>query len=217
MATPVQCRIVGLAIFRRPQREEQHALSYAAEVSGVLMPQPRAARVLANIARKGRELAAFLDYPVMPIALEDRLRSSRLQDVPPGIAVDAERQRFDQLPNHHRKRNALFYIAAHLDDQMKMVGHYNKIANGLDAIPRFMKAPYHGLEELGYGRRLDFTLRRYARKGHIAVDALRTLQRHHVEEWRLVVESRQPAHGLFRSLAKCHLLFILTYLRIAIK
>lgn len=171
MATPVQCRIVGLAIFRRPQREEQHApfcakrllvasgmpplpealgrkhdkrasgleyrvaacllarahegadasaaradalrlrdglppfaaalgplagaaerldhrqfekrriavgepfpsgerqLFYAAEIPGVLVAQPCAARILTDVARKGRKLAVFLYYPVVPIAL----------------------------------------------------------------------------------------------------------------------------------------------------
>ncbi len=56
----------------KPLAAKERNLANPAKILAILPPQPSPLRVLANVTRKGRELALLLHNPIMPIPLEDR-------------------------------------------------------------------------------------------------------------------------------------------------
>lgn len=61
----------------KPLVTQEVDLANLSEKLAVLLPQPGPLGVLANVARKRRELTVFLHDPIVPIAREDRRQLAR--------------------------------------------------------------------------------------------------------------------------------------------
>lgn len=138
----------------KPFAPKKIKFSDAAKILAVAGAYPMAARILANVARKRRELAVGFDYPIMPLLLEDMQAVSAACGTTLSIArrKSAAGCRADgglpirplkmalQLPDDFRQSHSVFYVS-YLYQQMDVVWHYRKAGYRLDAPPNFVEAP----------------------------------------------------------------------------
>lgn len=178
------------------------------KIAGVDATRPRAGGVFFDVASKGGELPGFLDDPIVPVFFENRVcrpevadaaatrktlrgrvlrrRAAPLRDSPIFVRKIARK-----LPDECRERFPLVN-GFDLDQQVKMVGHDDKGRYLVKAAPLLVEGFDDGSEgarEIVFDQAVGPDLRKRFK-------ALDSLQGHHVEVGRFVVEAEEPSHGL---------------------
>ena len=173
-------------------------------------------RVFANVAAKGGKLAIALDDPIVPRGGEDVAawaatlrgragRNTRGKSLLSGFAgrrvcgdnlpIDCAKG-FGELADYHAKSHAI-WRGLYLHQQVNVIWHDHEGRYRLNAAPFEVEAFNHAFE----GSR-DVASDKVAIVADLREigDSVKSLERHHVEERRLVVEIEEASHIAYSTI-----------------
>lgn len=180
-------------------------------------------RVFANVAAKGGKLAITLDDPIVPRRGEyGRWRRRATAQHPGGcdtrervglwrlLGFAGRRVRGDYLPidcakgfrelaDYHAKGHAI-WRGLYLHHQVDVIGHYHEGRYRLYATPFEVEAFDNAFEG---SRDVAFDKAAIVADSREIGEAVKPLERHHVEERRLVVEIEEASHIAYSTILSC--------------